>query len=157
MRVPLEPMDNDVSPDDDEDPLKQVLNEPRDLSQPMVARVKPWPARGKKAAIYVCVNRRDPNMAVSCQPRGGADVAKAIKAGVAERELDVNIRDAYCLNACMHGPNIRIIPSNTRFYGVRVADVPEVLDIVEKHLAERPQKRRPGVPPVVEGGGANDG
>ena len=66
MRVPLEPMDNDVSPDDDEDPLKQVLNEPRDLSQPMVARVKPWPARGKKAAIYVCVNRRDPNMAVSC-------------------------------------------------------------------------------------------
>ena len=57
----------------------------------------------------------------------------------------------------MHGPNIRIIPSNTRFYGVRVADVPEVLDIVEKHLAERSQKRRPGVPPVVEGDGANDG
>ena len=142
MRVPLEPMDNDVDPDDG-DPLKQVLNEPRDLTQPMVARVKPWPARNKKAAIYVCVNRRDPDVAVSCQPRGGAEVADAVQAGLAERGLDINFREAYCLNACMHGPNIHIIPSNTRFYGVRVFDVPEVLDIVEQHLAERPKKKRP--------------
>ena len=148
MKVPLEPMDNDVAPDD-EDPLKQVLNEPRDLSQPMVTRVKPWPARGKKAAIYVCVNRLNPDMAVSCQPRGGTEVAEAIKAGLAERDLEINFREAYCLNACMHGPNIRIIPSNTRFYGVHATDVPEVLDIVEKHLADRPQKKRPAVSPTT--------
>ena len=49
----------------------------------------------------------------------------------------------------MHGPNIRIIPSNTRFYGVHAADVPEVLDIVEKHLADRPQKKQPAVPPTT--------
>ena len=143
MRVPIEPMDNEVSPDDD--PLKRPMDEPRDLDQPMATRLQPWPARGKKAAIYVCVNRRNPDVAVSCQPRGGSEVAAAVEAGVAERGLNINFREAYCLNACMHGPNIRIIPSNTRFYGVRVADVPEVLDIVEKHLAERPEKKRPGL------------
>ena len=138
-------MDNNITPGD-EDPLKQVLTAPRDLTQPMVARVKEWPARSKKPSIYVCVNRRNPDVAVSCHPRGGAEIAEAVKAGVAERGLDVEFREAYCLNACMHGPNIRIIPSNTRFYGVRIGDVPEVLEIVERHLADRPQKTRP-LPP----------
>lgn len=132
-----EPMDNKVSPEDD--PLKQRVNEPRDLSQPMIARVNPWPRRHKKPTIYVCVNRRNPDIAVSCQPRGGTKIAEAIKAGLEERGLPINFREASCLNACRHGPNIRIIPSNTRFYGVRVEDVPQVLDTIEKHLADRPQ------------------
>jgi len=132
-----EPMDNNVSPEDDS--LKQAVNEPRDLSQPMIARVNPWPRRCKKPTIYVCVNRRNPDIAVSCQPRGGTKVAEAIKVGVEERALPINIRESSCLNACRHGPNIRIIPSNTRFYGVRVDDVPQVLDTIEKHLADRPQ------------------
>ena len=148
MRVPIEPMDNDVEPSDETH--TQALNEPRDLSQSMVARVKPWPARNKKAAIYVCVNRRTPDVAVSCQPRGGSEIAEAMRAGVAARELDIDFREAQCLNACRHGPNIRIIPSNTRFYGVRVNDVPEVLDIVETHLAERPKKKRPSEPLRME-------
>ena len=135
-------MDNELTPENDL--IKQPINEPRDLSQPMVTRPKPWPQRAKPPAIYVCVNRRDPSVAVSCQPRGGAEVAEAVKAGVEERGLAVNIREAYCLNACMHGPNIRVVPSNTRFYGVRVDDVPEVLDTVEKHLADRPKRKRPG-------------
>ena len=150
MKVPLEPMDNAVAPDN-VDPRKQALNEPRDLTQPMAVRLQPWPPRNKKPAIYVCVNRRDPDVAVSCQPRGGAEVAAAIKAGLDDRDLDINFRDAYCLNACMHGPNIRIIPSNTRFYGVRVSDVPEVLDIIEKHLTDRPQKKRSTALPSVTG------
>ncbi len=139
-------MDNETSPEDD--PLKQAVNAPRDLSQPMVKRVKPWPARTKKPAIYVCVNRRNPDVAVSCHPRSGAEVAAAVETGVKERGLAIDFREAYCLNACMHGPNIRIIPSNTRFYGVRVQDVPEVLDTVERHLAERPHKRHPEIPPA---------
>lgn len=130
----------------DGDPLKQAVNEPRDLGQPMAVRLKPWPARARKPAIYVCVNRRNPEVAVSCQPRGGAEVAEAVKTGIARRGLAIEFREAYCLNACMHGPNIRIVPSNARFYGVRVEDVPEVLDTVEKHLAERPPGRRPRRP-----------
>ena len=130
----------------DGDPLKQAVNEPRDLGQPMVVRLKPWPARVRKPAVYVCVNRRNPEVAVSCQPRGGTEVAEAVKTGIARRGLAIDFREAYCLNACMHGPNIRIVPSNARFYGVRVEDVPEVLDTVEKHLAERPPGRRPRRP-----------
>lgn len=150
MKVLIEPMDNEVSPDDD--PLKRPIDEPRDLEQPMATRLRAWPARSKKAGIYVCVNRRNPDIAVSCEPRGGKEVAAAIEAGVAERKLNINFREAYCLNACMHGPNIRIIPSNSRFYGVRVSDVPEVLDIVEKHLAERPEKRRTGPSNTISSG-----
>ena len=135
------PLDNETASDGD--PLRQAVNEPRDLSQPMVVRLKPWPARARKPAIYVCVNRRNPEVAVSCQPRGGAAVAEAVKAGIEQRGLAIDFREAYCLNACMHGPNIRIVPSNSRFYGVRVQDVPDVLDTVERHLAERPLRRRP--------------
>ena len=139
-------MDNEPRPENDL--IKQPVNEPRDLIQPMVTRIQPWPRRNKPPAIYVCVNRRDPDVAVSCQPRGGAEVAEAVKAGVEERGLAINFREAYCLNACMHGPNIRVLPSNTRFYGVRVNDVPEVLDTVEEHLADRPKKKRPGGVPT---------
>ena len=140
------PTPRDGAAASDGDPLKQAVNEPRDLDQPMVVRLKPWPARARKPAIYVCVNRRNPEVAVSCQPRGGAEVAEAVKSGIARRGLAIEFREAYCLNACMHGPNIRIVPSNARFYGVRVEDVPEVLDTVEKHLAERPPGRRPRRP-----------
>ena len=140
------PAPKDRAAASDGDPLKQAVNEPRDLGQPMVVRLKPWPARARKPAIYVCINRRNPEVAVSCQPRGGAEVAEAVKTGIARRGLAIQFREAYCLNACMHGPNIRIVPSNARFYGVRVEDVPEVLDTVEKHLAERPPGRRPRSP-----------
>ena len=140
-----------------EDPLRQAVTAPRDLGQPMATRLRPWPARTCKPAIYVCINRRDPEVAVSCQPRGGAEVAAAVQAGIAERGIAIDFRHAHCLNACMHGPNIRIIPSNTRFYGVRVADVAEVLDTVERHLAERPPRRRPGMPPDGSAAGSPGG
>ena len=137
------PAPRDGAAASDGDPLKQAVNQPRDLGQPMAVRLKPWPARARKPAIYVCVNRRSPEIAVSCRPRGGAEVAEAVGAGIARRGLAIEFHEAYCLNACMHGPNIRIVPSNARFYGVRVQDVPELLDTVESHLAERPPDRRP--------------
>jgi hypothetical protein len=46
----------------------------------------------------------------------------------------------------MEGPNVRLIPPNTRFSGVRVEDVSAIVDLIVHTLAERAELLRPKVP-----------
>ena len=113
-------------------------NQPRDLSQPMSVDRRPWPSHLRRSPmVYVCVNRRNPDVAISCAPRGGAEVHKGLMAALAEQGVDIVVKEAYCLSACMSGPNIKILPTNTRLQGVRVSDIPEVVGVISDTLAER--------------------
>ncbi len=86
--------------------------------------------------VFVCENRRPPeDQRGSCAGRGGNAVRAALKAEIARRGLDAEVRAnaAGCLDACPAGPAIVVYPEGIWYGGVRVEDVPE---IVERHLVK---------------------
>jgi len=84
--------------------------------------------------VFVCENRRpvdDPRGC--CAAKGSEAIRAALKAEIARRGLKREIRAnaAGCLDACAYGPSIVVYPEGVWYGGVRVEDVPE---IVESHL-----------------------
>lgn len=108
----------------------------RDLSQPMIVKLRPLPEDfAGSATLTICVNVRPENgISVSCGPRGGADIADAIRSEVERRKLDIGIETINCLGLCARGPNVRLAPGNSWFHGVRVSDVPALVDHVVGHV-----------------------
>ena len=108
----------------------------RDLSQPMVVKLRPVPDGFSGAAtLTVCINVRPENgISVSCGPRGGTEIADAIRAEVARRGLNFNIETINCLGLCARGPNVRLAPGNSWFHGIRLSDVPALIDHAVAHF-----------------------
>jgi len=84
--------------------------------------------------VFVCENRRpadDPRGC--CAAKGSEAIRAALKAEIARRGLkrEVRANAAGCLDACAYGPSIVVYPEGVWYGGVRVEDVPE---IVESHL-----------------------
>jgi (2Fe-2S) ferredoxin len=84
--------------------------------------------------VFVCENVRpadDPRGSCGC--KGSAKIREALKAELKRRGLKGAVRanGAGCLDACAHGPSIVVYPEGVWYGGVRVEDVPE---IVERHL-----------------------
>jgi (2Fe-2S) ferredoxin len=86
--------------------------------------------------VFVCENRRPAeDQRGSCGGRGGAAIRAALKAEIVRRGLETEVRAnaAGCLDACAAGPAIVVYPEGVWYGGVRVEDVPE---IVERHLVK---------------------
>jgi (2Fe-2S) ferredoxin len=84
--------------------------------------------------VFVCENRRpadDPRGC--CAAKGSEAIRSALKEEIARRGLKKQVRanSAGCLDACAYGPSIVVYPEGVWYGGVRVEDVPE---IVESHL-----------------------
>jgi (2Fe-2S) ferredoxin len=86
--------------------------------------------------VFVCENRRpedDPRGC--CAQKGSEAIRAALKEEIERRGLKKQVRAnaAGCLDACAHGPSIVVYPEGVWYGGVRVEDVPE---IVESHLVK---------------------
>jgi (2Fe-2S) ferredoxin len=84
--------------------------------------------------VFVCENRRpDADERGCCAARGSEAVRQAFKEELARRGLkgEVRANGAGCLDACGNGPAVVIYPEGVWYGGVRVEDVPE---IVERHI-----------------------
>ena len=84
--------------------------------------------------IFICTNRRDPgNPKGSCAAKGADEVRDALKATLHDRGLKGRMRAnaAGCLDQCERGVTVVVYPEQVWYGGVRVEDVPE---IVESHL-----------------------
>ena len=84
--------------------------------------------------VFVCENRRPAGHPRGCcASAGGAAVKEALKAALKARGLQARIRanSAGCLDACEQGVALVIYPEGVWYGGVKVEDVPE---IVERHL-----------------------
>jgi (2Fe-2S) ferredoxin len=81
--------------------------------------------------IFVCCNTREPG-----HPRGCCDPAKSqslrnqFKIELQNRGLKGEVRAnmAGCLDQCEHGPNLVIYPQGIWYGGVRLEDVPRIID-----------------------------
>jgi (2Fe-2S) ferredoxin len=84
--------------------------------------------------VFVCENRRDAtDPRGCCAAKGSEAIRLALKEEIARRGLkrEVRANAAGCLDACAHGPTVVVYPEGIWYGGVRIEDVPE---IVERHL-----------------------
>ncbi|HEX2028799.1 MAG TPA: (2Fe-2S) ferredoxin domain-containing protein [Nitriliruptorales bacterium] len=92
-------------------------------------------ARGRMPTrfVLVCVNERPPeHPRGSCVQRGGGEVFNAFRELTGQLGLvDVKVTFTGCLEPCMVGPTVLVVPDNVWYGGVTVDDVPL---IVEQHL-----------------------
>jgi (2Fe-2S) ferredoxin len=77
--------------------------------------------------VFVCVAGK------TCPDEGALELHRALKTASKARLGNVRVRvnRAGCLAQCGHGPMIAVYPENVWYAGVRIEDVP---DIVEQHL-----------------------
>lgn len=86
--------------------------------------------------LFVCTNRRpDAHPKGSCAASGSEELLAELKAAIGARGIgrtQVRACGATCLDVCHMGPTIAVEPDHY-FYGkVTKADVPEILDALEK-------------------------
>jgi (2Fe-2S) ferredoxin len=89
-----------------------------------------------KRHVFVCTNVRPPGSPRGCCAEKGSEalraaLKKALKAeGLA---TDIRANTAGCLDTCEAGPSIVVYPEGVWYGGVKVEDVPE---IVQRHLRD---------------------
>lgn len=83
--------------------------------------------------VFVCVNKRpEEHPRGCCIDRGSGDVFNAFRQETGRHRLeDVKVIISGCMEPCMVGPTVLVVPDNVWYGGVTVADVPL---IVEQHL-----------------------
>ncbi len=80
----------------------------------------------KKCSILVC-SKSD------CRKRGGEEIAIALEEQLQELGLGdrVQIKKTGCMSRCKQAPNVVVMPDKTRYSGLDVAEIPE---LIEKHF-----------------------
>jgi (2Fe-2S) ferredoxin len=81
--------------------------------------------------IFVCCNTRDPGHARGCcDPTKSQALRNQFKTELQKRGLKGAVRAnmAGCLDQCEHGPNLVIYPQGIWYGGVRLEDVPRIID-----------------------------
>jgi (2Fe-2S) ferredoxin len=80
----------------------------------------------KKCSILVC-DKSD------CRKRGGEEIAIALEEQLQELGLGdrVQIKKTGCMSRCKQAPNVVVMPDKTRYSGLDVAEIPE---LIEKHF-----------------------
>jgi (2Fe-2S) ferredoxin len=83
--------------------------------------------------VFICLNQRPPGHPKgSCMDRGAADVFNAFREEQGDRLLTgVKVVASGCVEGCLAGPTVLVVPDNVWYGGVTEADVPL---IVEQHL-----------------------
>lgn len=80
--------------------------------------------------VFVCINERPPgHPRGSCAQRGSGEVFNAFREAIGQRGL-VNVKVTFtgCLEPCMVGPAVLVLPDYVWYGGVTVEDVPLLVD-----------------------------
>ena len=59
--------------------------------------------------------------------------------GIRSRRIELETERLCCLGQCTKGPAMRLTPGAEFFFGVTLADVPELLDRLERAFGTRPE------------------
>ncbi len=85
--------------------------------------------------LWVCTNERPAgHPSGSCAEKGSRELLEALKKTAYERGLKARVRvcGSTCLDLCWAGPSIGVMPDHVFYGGVRLEDVPEIIDSLEK-------------------------
>lgn len=81
--------------------------------------------------LFVCENERpEDHPRGCCASKGAAELREALKKECERRGLKglVRVNKAGCLDQCHVGPTVVVYPAQTWYGGVKLADVPAILD-----------------------------
>lgn len=86
--------------------------------------------------LFVCLNRRpDTSPKGSCAAGGSEAIYDALRKGLAEKGLHREVARACscsCLDLCHIGPSICLEPEHICYGRVKLEDVPEIIEALEK-------------------------
>jgi len=80
--------------------------------------------------ITVCINHRANPDVPSCGARGADAIAARLEEEVARQGLSLRVERFNCLGKCELGPNLKVSPAGGFCHGVRLQDVPQLLEDV---------------------------
>ena len=81
--------------------------------------------------IFICINQRDSDSSRGCcDPDGDEKLRSAFKKELKRRDLKSLVRAnaAGCLDQCELGPTVVIYPQAIWYGGVKVSDVPRIVE-----------------------------
>lgn len=83
--------------------------------------------------VYVCTQVKPDPEAPSCSANGSEKVLDALRAELGKAGLadEIQITTTGSLGLCTRGPNMVVYPEGTWYSGVRIDDIPE---IVQEHF-----------------------
>jgi (2Fe-2S) ferredoxin len=76
-----------------------------------------------KQTCFVCQN-------VDCKIRGSEKLLNELTGQIAARSLDAEVKPYLCFGACDEGPNIVIYPQKNWYAGVKLEDLPEIVESI---------------------------
>jgi (2Fe-2S) ferredoxin len=74
-----------------------------------------------KPICFICQN-------IDCKLRGAEQLMRQIADKLAARSIEVEVKSYLCFGACDQGPNIVVYPQKWWYAGVKMEDLPEVVD-----------------------------
>ncbi len=74
-----------------------------------------------KQICFVCQND-------DCKSRGSGQLMDELSKKVVSQSLDVEVKSYLCFGGCDVGPNIVIYPRKIWYAGVKMEDLPEIVD-----------------------------
>lgn len=86
--------------------------------------------------VTVCINFRANPDTPSCAARGGAEIAAALTAAIAEKGLPIAVKTFHCLGKCERGPNIKLSPGGEFIHGVQPGNLAALLDRIAAFASE---------------------
>jgi (2Fe-2S) ferredoxin len=80
--------------------------------------------------LFVCCNQRDSRSRKCCDPDGSEALRSRFKKEIKKRKLGPLVRanKAGCLDQCELGPTVVIYPQEIWYGGVKLEDVPRIID-----------------------------
>jgi (2Fe-2S) ferredoxin len=80
--------------------------------------------------VFVCLNQRPAGHPKgSCLDRGADDVFNAMRDELGRRLMtNVKVVASGCVEGCLAGPTVLVVPDNVWYGGLTVADVPAIFD-----------------------------
>jgi NADH:ubiquinone oxidoreductase subunit E len=91
----------------------------------------------RPTTVIVCINRRFQSDKGSCAEKGSEALADALAAGIAARNLDIDLERIRCLGQCLEGPAVRLAPGGRFYLGVGADDIADILDDIERVCGRR--------------------
>jgi NADH:ubiquinone oxidoreductase subunit E len=77
-------------------------------------------------SLIACVKERFTGKA-SCGGRGSVELIEHIEAEIKKSGLPILVERVNCLGECAKGPNMRIAPGGSFFYGMTKDKIPELM------------------------------
>ena len=87
--------------------------------------------------FFACVNRRFTHEKPSCAQRGSLELIDLLESMLRERGIDCTIERKVCLNLCLKGPAMRVVPGGDIFTEVSEDRLTAIADALEAEFGRK--------------------